>query len=125
MWDASLVGWAEVHASPACSHICWFDRRLGIAVTLISSVQYIAGVVWPALFERGMSAVGWQATMLGFAVVVAGAIVLLALFLRPPPQLGRTEGSAAGMRRRAGVLRLNSNLVQALLCTAAFLCCVP
>src|SRR5437660_9351955 len=47
----------------------WFDRRRGTALALISSGQYIAGMVWPTLFERGMSNYGWQATMLGFAVV--------------------------------------------------------
>ena len=31
----------------------WFDRRRGTAIALISSGQYIAGVAWPALFERG------------------------------------------------------------------------
>ena len=34
----------------------WFDRRRGTAIALISSGQYIAGVVWPALFERGIRA---------------------------------------------------------------------
>jgi MFS family permease len=116
----------SAHFPPLVTYISrWFDRRRGTAVALISSGQYIAGVVWPAVFERGISAFGWQATMLGFAVVVAGAIVPLALLLRPPPQPGRTDGSAAGMRRRTGVLRLNPNLVQSLLCGAVFLCCVP
>ena len=33
----------------------WFDRRRGTAIALISSGQYVAGVVWPALFERGIA----------------------------------------------------------------------
>ena len=31
----------------------WFERRRGAAIALISSGQYVAGVLWPALFERG------------------------------------------------------------------------
>jgi MFS family permease len=102
----------SAHFPPLVTYVSrWFDRRRGTAVALISSGQYIAGVVWPAVFERGISAFGWQATMLGFAVVVAGAIVPLALFLRSPPQPSRMEGSEAGMRRRTGVMRLRPNLV--------------
>jgi MFS family permease len=103
----------------------WFDRRRGTAIALISSGQYIAGVVWPTVFERGMIAFGWQATMLGYAVVVAAAIAPLALFLRPPPQPVRAEASATHQARRSQALRLQPNLVQGLLCAAAFLCCVP
>ncbi len=38
----------------------WFVRRRGAAIALISSGQYVAGVVWPALFERGIALFGWQ-----------------------------------------------------------------
>jgi MFS family permease len=126
--SAVLIGLLgnSAHFPPLVTYISrWFDRRRGSAVALISSGQYIAGVVWPAVFERGISRFGWQATMLGFAVVVTGAIVPLALFLRPPPQPVRSESSAAHPHRRAQALRLQPNLVQALLCAAVFLCCVP
>src|SRR6266446_7831152 len=126
--SAVLIGLLgnSAHYPPLVTYVSrWFDRRRGTAVALISSGQYIAGVVWPTVFERGMGAFGWQATMLGFAVVVAAAIVPLALFLRPPPQPARAEPSATGAHRRTQALRLHPNLVQALLCAAAFLCCVP
>jgi MFS family permease len=93
---------------------------------LISSGQYVAGMLWPTVFERAMTQFGWQATMLGYAVVVAGAILPLALFLQPPPQPSR--GAAAmgmEMRRRGRALGLPASLVQALLSAAGFLCCVP
>ena len=45
----------------------WFDRRRGTALALISSGQYIAGIVWPSVFERGIERFGWQAAMLGYA----------------------------------------------------------
>jgi MFS family permease len=126
--SAVLIGLLgnSAHFPPLVTYVSrWFDRRRGTAVALISSGQYIAGVVWPAVFERGISAFGWQATMLGFAVVVSGAIAPLALFLRSPPQPVRTEFSTAHPHRRAQALQLSPNLVQALLCAAAFLCCVP
>jgi MFS family permease len=126
--SAVLIGLLgnSAHFPPLVTYISrWFDRRRGTAVALISSGQYIAGVVWPTVFERGMDTFGWQATMLGFALAVAGVIIPLSLFLHPPPPPVRTEGSPAHMRRRAQALRLQPNLVQALLCAASFLCCVP
>jgi MFS family permease len=126
--SAVLIGFLgnSAHFPPLVTYVSrWFDCRRGTAVALISSGQYIAGVVWPTVFERGIDTFGWQATMLGFAVVIAAAIVPLALFLRPPPSPVRTEGVAAHLTRRVQGLRLHPNLVQVLLCAASFLCCVP
>ena len=33
----------------------WFDRRRGSALALISSGGYLAGFVWPTLFERAIA----------------------------------------------------------------------
>jgi MFS family permease len=117
----------SAHFPPLVVYISrWFDRRRGAAVALISSGQYVAGMLWPTVFERAMTRFGWQATMLGYAVVVAAAILPLALFLQPPPQPNR--GAAAvgrEMRRRGRALGLPANRVQTLLSAAGFLCCVP
>src|SRR6516162_1226062 len=68
----------SAHFPPLVTYVSrWFDRRRGTAVALISSGQYLAGMVWPSVFERGMTAFGWQATMLGYAAVVVLAIVPL------------------------------------------------
>src|SRR5882724_1176784 len=63
----------------------WFDRRRGTAIALISSGQYVAGVVWPSVFQGGISGFGWQATMLAYAVVVLVVMLPLILMLRPLP----------------------------------------
>jgi MFS family permease len=105
----------------------WFDRRRGTALALISSGQYIAGMVWPAVFERGLDWYGWQATMTGFAALTAVLILPVTLFaLRPAPEellLAASPAMGGGARRR--VLGLPPALVQSLLCLAGFLCCVP
>jgi MFS family permease len=33
----------------------WFERRRGTALALIASGQYIAGMVWPSVFEQAMT----------------------------------------------------------------------
>jgi MFS family permease len=105
----------------------WFDRRRGTALALVSSGQYVAGVVWPAILERAVAIFGWQRTMLGFGLLIAAVIVpLAALVLRPPP-LPPAGGLGAANEPRRGekVLGLPPNLALALLALAAFLCCVP
>src|SRR5690606_13865384 len=61
----------------------WFDRRRGTAIALVSSGQYIAGVVWPALFERAISSIGWQTLMAGYGVLVLVIVLPGALLLKP------------------------------------------
>ena len=106
----------------------WFDRRRGTAIALISSGQYIAGVIWPAVFERLIAGPGWRVTYLGFAgVVLLGVVPLAALSLRPAPDGGGTAAGSIGPKRAAAarVLGLRPNTVQAIICAAGFCCCVP
>ena len=90
----------------------WFDRRRGTALALISSGQYIAGVVWPSVFERAIVWFGWQGVMLGFAAVLL-LIVPMALMLSPPPQPSRATALGAAAFRGTTALRLRPNTVQA------------
>src|SRR6476661_5697388 len=64
----------------------WFERRRGAAIALISSGQYVAGVLWPSLFEQGLTAFGWQTVMLAYAGVVLVFILPATFFLKPPPK---------------------------------------
>jgi len=104
----------------------WFERRRGSALALISSGTYIAGALWPPIFERAIAYAGWRQTMLCFAVLEAGLIVpLAAVFLRrAPTQLPASVTHRAAVEQ-ASVLGWPPNLVFAALCAAIFLCCVP
>jgi MFS family permease len=103
----------------------WFFRRRGTAIALISSGQYIAGVIWPSAFGAGITAFGWQATMLSYAAVVLIVILPTLPLLRPMPVQWVTDPDVGVDRSRGTVLGLRPNTVQALLCVAAFCCCVP
>jgi MFS family permease len=105
----------------------WFDRRRGAALALVSSGQYVAGALWPAVLERVVAAFGWQRTMLAFGLFAAAVIVpLAAVVLRPPPiPPAGGAGAANAPRRGAKVLGLPPNVTLALFGIAAFLCCVP
>ena len=121
-----LLGNAAFYAPLLIYVSRWFDRRRGTALALISSGQYIAGMVWPTVFERGIERFCWQTTMCGFAVATLALIlpiVLLGLAPAPEPAAAPLPpGRRTGTRQ---VLGLPANTVQAILCVAAFLCCVP
>ncbi len=120
-----LLGNGGIYA-PLLVHVSrWFDRRRGTAIALISSGQYIAGVVWPTLFERGIAELGWQPVMRAYAVVVLLAILPATLLLKPAPIAAPTPHARSAATRSNRVAGLHPNLVQALICLAGFLCCVP
>ncbi len=104
----------------------WFDRRRGSALALISSGAYLAGAVWPPLFERAIAYAGWRETMLGYGLLELLVVVPLAIiFLRRPPEPSLPEGVLAGASAPAAVLGWPPNLVFALMAMAVVFCCIP
>jgi MFS family permease len=104
----------------------WFDRRRGSAMALISSGSYLAGAMWPTLFERAIAWMGWRQTMLSYLFVEIVVIVPLALlYLRPPPEVIHPATAPASGARREPVLGLPPNVMFAMLCAASVLCCIP
>jgi MFS family permease len=104
----------------------WFDRRRGTALALISSGQYVAGAVWPSVFERGIASIGWRHTMMSFALLEVLAVVPMAIVvLRAPPETPRHATMASGAHRSLPVLGMPANLALGILAVAAFACCVP
>jgi MFS family permease len=103
----------------------WFDRRRGSALALISSGGYLAGFIWPTIFERAIANFGWRWTMIGFAVVQLAVIVPLAIiFLRPPPEIPHEHETHTSGGARPKVLGWHPNVVFAMIAAAGFLCCV-
>ncbi len=103
----------------------WFDRRRGSALALISSGGYVAGTIWPPIFERAIVTFGWRQTMIGYGIVLVAVIVPLAVvFLRPPPETPTLAPGAARGEATPRVFGWPPNMVFAMLAAAAFLCCV-
>jgi len=106
----------------------WFDRRRGSALALISSGQYIAGIIWPSLFERGIASVGYRETMLLFGLLQAAVVVPAALiFLRaaPEPLSAPASGHSLAPGRSLASIGLSKRAAFAVLAAAPFFCCVP
>ena len=121
-----LIGNGALYAPLLVYVSRWFDRRRGTALALISSGQYIAGIVWPTFLEWGIARYGWQATMAGFGAATVLLILPISLFfLAPAPEAVVRPVSNAAAAATPSVLGLAPNAVQAMLCLASFLCCVP
>lgn len=103
----------------------WFEKRRGAAIALISSGQYVAGVLWPSLFERGLAYVGWQRLFLLYAALVLIVILPALMLLKPAPATPVPPPALSGAGEASRVAGLSPNVVQALLCLAGFLCCIP
>src|ERR1700690_1256746 len=81
-----LIGLGGINAPMYIYVSRWFDRRRGSALALISSGSYLAGALWPPVFERAIAVFGWRQTMLWYAafelLIIAPAA---AIFLEQPP----------------------------------------
>src|SRR5512142_2767359 len=83
-----LIGLGGINAPIYIYVSRWFDRRRGSALALISSGSYLAGALWPPVFERLIAGYGWRQTMLWYAIAEILVIVpLAAIYFRHPPEV--------------------------------------
>jgi MFS family permease len=121
-----LIGLGGINAPMYIYVSRWFDRRRGSALALISSGSYLAGAMWPPVFERAIAALGWRQTMLWYALVEIVVIVpLAAIYFRAPPEVIHPTATIASNGKLARVLGWPPNLVFGMMCAAAVMCCIP
>jgi MFS family permease len=121
-----LIGLGGINAPMYIYVSRWFDRRRGSALALISSGSYLAGAIWPPVFERAIAGFGWRETMLCYAVAeIAVMVPLAAIYFRHPPELLLPSAALGGDGRQTRLFGLPRNLVFAMMCGAGVLCCLP
>ena len=103
----------------------WFDRRRGSALALISSGTYLAGTIWPPIFERAIVNFGWRQSMLWYAIVEMLVVIpVAAIYFSAAPEAPHPVTLGASSER-SRVLGWPPNAVFAMMCCAAVLCCIP
>ena len=121
-----LIGLGGINAPMYIYVSRWFDRRRGSALALISSGSYLAGAMWPPLFERVIAGYGWRQTMLWYAIAEIVVIVpLAAIYFRAAPEQILPAAFSDPAAGKARVLGWPPNAVFVMMCGAAVLCCVP
>ena len=120
-----LVGIGAINAPLYVYVTYWFDRRRGSALALISSGTYLAGAVWPPIFEHVISVTGWRTTMLVYAGVQLVVILPLAAFVFRAPPVQPAPVAPSGGAQSNRVLGWPPNVVFGMMCVAAVMCCIP
>jgi MFS family permease len=121
-----LIGLGGINAPLYIYVSRWFDRRRGSALALISSGNYLAGALWPPLFERAIAYAGWRETMLFYGLLECIVIVpLAAIFFSHPPETIQPAPAARPGAAPDRILGWPPNVVFAMLCIAPVLCCIP
>ena len=97
-----LIGLGGINAPLYIYVSRWFDRRRGSALALISSGTYIAGAIWPPIFEQVIANYGWRQAMLWYALAEIVVVVpLAAIYFRAAPEvIPPAAASGAGLARR-------------------------
>jgi MFS family permease len=132
----SLVVFALAHAAigfgasvtfgPLMADIShWFVRRRGVAVTLCSSGNYIAGTIWPPAVQHAIALYGWRATHAGIGLTCGAAMLLIGIAaLRQKAPAALLNVSAAARAASPANLGLSPSALQTLLALASVCCCV-
>ena len=103
----------------------WFVRRRGVAVTLTSAGNYVAGTVWSPVVQHLIASIGWRSTHAGIGIASAVAIVLIGLIaMRGRAPDARAVANVVAGGSATGALGLSFFSLQVLLCMASVCCCV-
>jgi MFS family permease len=121
-----LIGLGSINAPLYIYVSRWFDRRRGSALALISSGTYVAGALWPPIFEQVIANYGWRQAMLWYALAeIAVVAPLAASYFRAPPEVILPVAVSGTSSGKARVFGWPQNAVFALMCAAGVLCCIP
>ena len=101
-----LLGNAAVFAPLVADITRWFTRRRGMAVAIVISGNYLAGVVWPPIVQYGIDAVGWRRTYFAIGIFCLSTMPPLALLLYR--RAGSETGAGGGAARTASAKRFAS-----------------
>jgi MFS family permease len=103
----------------------WFVRRRGVAVTLTSAGNYVAGTVWSPVVQHLIASIGWRGTHAGIGIASGVAIVLIGLIaMRGRAPDARAAVNVTSGNGATGALGLSFFSLQVLLCVASVCCCV-
>jgi len=137
LWQFSLahgvligfLGTATTFAPLVADVSLWFERRRGMAVAILMSGIFVAGI-WPPIMQHFFEIVGWRNTLIGFGVFCLLTLPPLALVLRGRPPI--LAGGSAGAPGTGTVavpecmreLGMSPRGLQALLLISGVACCV-
>ncbi len=102
----------------------WFERRRGLAVSIVASGNYLAGAVWPPIVQYLIETVGWRSAHLYIgAICLVTMLPLTYAMRRKPPHMSASAGPSVAIRS-AMPRGISPFALQTLLMIAGVACCV-
>jgi MFS family permease len=103
----------------------WFSRRLGVAVGICASGNYLGGAAWPPVVQHLVEAGGWRRAQIAIGIVCIVAMLPLVAVLRRKRSAAQLAQAAAGaVDLTKAPLGLSPVALFTLLCIAGVACCV-
>ena len=102
----------------------WFQRRRGIAVSIVASGNYLAGTIWPPIVQHFIESAGWRATHIGIGIFCIVTMLPLALVLRRRPLAQHEVDSAKVATATQDALGVSPRTLQVVLVIAGLTCCL-
>jgi MFS family permease len=120
----------------------WFTRRLGIAVGICATGNYLGGAIWPPVVQglvsgniwpaalqgpivaTGWPTAGWRQAQVVIGIACIATMLPLALVMRRRVAARETGAAGATVGDANASLGLHPYILFALLCVAGVACCV-
>ena len=101
----------------------WFERRRGLAVSIVACGNYLAGTIWPPVVQHLIETIGWRHAHMTIGAVCLVSMLPLTLALRRrSPTVGHVAAGTAVRARPAP--DVSPQTLQTLLVLAGVSCCV-
>jgi MFS family permease len=97
----------------------WFQKRRGLAVSVVASGNYLAGAIWSPILTWGEQSYGWRNTYIAIGILCVVLMLPLSFLLRRRASLEERMSPTAPVAHFTG-----NNALQAMLMLAGLACCV-
>ncbi len=114
-----LLGVATTFGPLVADVSLWFQKRRGLAVSIVASGNYLAGTIWPPILTWAVQNYGWRKSFIAFGILCTLITLPLSLLLRQRASLDERPSPASVSTRLNG-----TNGLHAVLMLAGLSCCV-
>ncbi len=102
----------------------WFERRRGVAVSIVASGNYLAGALWPPIVQQLIETYGWRTAHLCIGAICLVTMLPLTYAMRRRPPRGSLPRAPGATFHRPPPLQISPVALQTLLMIAGVACCV-
>jgi MFS family permease len=102
----------------------WFERRRGLAVSIVACGNYLAGTLWPPVVQHLIETIGWRHTHITIGIVCLVTMLPLTLALRRRAPEVHATAALQTQRDTHASLGVSPRALQTLLVVAGLACCV-